>query len=268
MKPLKPGKFLKGLRGLLKGRVHTPPSLKDNPVLQTLLNRRTIRKFEDKDIPDDVMRAILEAGRVAPSGVNLQSWSFGVYDRAAWRELFGRPIPFGAAAAVLILGDAFRVRQAITEFPHKPLTEYTLAVMNASIAAYAMNIAAEACGVGSVMLSETGQTGFYDGLYLKERVGFPDGVFPIMTIVFGYPAGKALGMPPKLPLKEITFSGKYKPPDPEVMQAWLEQMMAGYRALYVTRSFNDQLTSYNSRIDETEAGLRKMIFYKDEEFKQ
>lgn len=251
----------------MKGKVKIPPSLEENPVLKILLNRRSIRKFEDREIPAEVMEAILEAGRVAPSAVNLQSWSFGVYTRDQWRELFGRPIPFGGVTAVLILGDAARVRQAINEFPHKPLAEYTLAVMNASIASYAMNIAAEACGVGSVMLSETGKTGFYDGLYLKEKLGFPDGVFPIMTIVFGYPAGKALGMPPKLPLSEITFTGRYKMPDPAVMRTWLEEMMAGYRAMHVTKSFNDQLTAYNSRIDETEAGLRKMIFYKDEEFK-
>ena len=267
MKPLKPGRFFKALGGLLKGRVKVPPSLEDNPVIQVILQRRSIRKFEDREIPPDVMEAVLEAGRVAPCGVNLQTWSFGVYNREQWRELFGRPIPFGAVRAVLILGDANRVRQAVKEFPHKPLTEYTLAVMNASIASYAMNIAAEACGVASVMLSETGKTGFYDGLYLKEKLGFPDGVFPIMTIVFGYPAGKALGMPPKLPLSEITFTGRYRLPDPAVMQDWLEQMMAGYRAMYITKSFSDQLSAYNSRIDQTEEGLRKMIYYKDEEFK-
>jgi len=252
---------------VLKGKVTMPPSLKDNPTLNVLLSRRSIRKFEDKDIPSDVRDAILEAARVAPSAVNLQSWSFGVYDRTQWREVFGRPIPFGGVLAILILGDAHRVRKAITEFPHKPLTEYTLAVMNASIAAYAMNIAAEACGVSSVMLSETGKTGFYDGLYLKEKLGFPDGVFPVMTIVFGYPAAKALGLPPKLPLSEVTFSGKYREPDEKIMRSLLAEMAAGYRAMYVTKSFNNQLTAYNSRIDETEAGLRKMIFYKDEEFK-
>jgi hypothetical protein len=158
------------------------------------------------------------------------------------------------------------MRQAIPEFPHKPLAEYTLAVMNASIAAYAMNVAAEACGVGSVMLSETGRTGFYDGLYLKETLALPDGVFPVMTVVFGYPAARPHGMPPKLPLDATTFTGTYKQPDPQVMRSWLEQMMAGYRAQYVTRSFNDQLSAYNRRIDQAEEGLRRMIHYRDEEF--
>jgi hypothetical protein len=138
--------------------------------------------------------------------------------------------------------------------------------MNSSIAAYAMNIAAEACGVMSVMLSETGKTGLYDAEYLKEKLELPDGVFPIMTIVFGYPAGRPLGMPPKLPLEEITFTGKYREPDDEVMKNWLQEMRAAYRAVKVNRSFADQLDSYNSKINEAEEGLRKIVFYKDEEF--
>ena len=63
-------------------------------------------------------------------------------------------------------------------FPHRPLVEYTLAVINASLAAMNMNIAAEALGVASVMLSETGRSGFLDAQYLKEKLSLPDGCFP------------------------------------------------------------------------------------------
>ena len=154
------------------------------------------------------------------------------------------------------------MRLALDEFPFRPLVEYTLGVINASIAAYAMNVAAEACGVSSVMLSETGESGFYDALSLKKKLRLPDGVFPIMTIVFGYPAARPRGMPPKLPLSEITFTGRYKEPDDKATKRWLDQMRAGYRALYVTRSFQGQIKHYLSKVDQAEAGLRKLIFYK------
>ena len=261
MKPLNPAAFIRGLKGILDGGVCLPESLSDNPVLQVLLRRRSVRKFQDRRIPDDVFRAILEAGRVAPSGVNLQSWSFGVYDPESWKRVFGRPVPFGAARAVMVMGDVHRLQGVLEEFPRRPLVEYTLSVVNASIAAYAMNVAAESCGVASCMLSDTDKSGFYDARYLKERLDLPGGVFPVMTIVFGYPRGKPLAMPPKMPLEQITFTEKYKEADRKVMNRWMEQMIAGYRAWKVTDSFQAQLKRYLAKIDGAEKGLEDLIFY-------
>ena len=192
---------------------------------------------------------------------------YGVFDQASWIKTFGQSIPFNANRGIIVLGDAHRARVAIDEFSFKPLVEYTFSIINASIAAYAMNIAAEACGVASVMLSDTGRSGFYDAQYLKEKLSLPDGVFPIMTVVFGYPKKKLHGMPPKLPLEEITFSGKYRNPDKSVMNDWLHQMMAAYRAVYITRSFKGQLKRYLSKVDSAEKGLTSMIFYRPEESK-
>jgi nitroreductase len=267
MKNLNPFEFIGNLTSLLEQKSHTPERLKDNPTLDLLHSRRSVRKFSSTSIPEDVFQAIIEAARLAPSAVNLQTWTFGLFDRESWKEKFDKSIPFEGDRAVIVLGDAHRVRKAIPEFPHKPLVEYTLAVTNASIAAYAMNIAAESCGVGSIMLSETGQTGFYDAEYLKEKLDLPNGVFPVMTVVFGYPKSSPLGMPPKLPLDQITFTDTYRESDEETMQQWLKGMMAGYRATKITGSFKGQLKKYLSKVDEAEEGLRKLIFYKPEEYK-
>lgn len=268
MKNLNPVEFIKSLQSILDGKANLPENLKDNPVLQVMLRRRSVRKFEEKPVPEDVFQAIIEAARLAPSAVNLQTWSFGLFGRESWHHKFEKKMPFNAQRAVIILGDAFRMRQALEEFPFKPLVEYTLAVMNAGIAAYAMNIAAESCGVGSVMLSETGQSGFYDAVYLKEKLELPEGVFPIMTIVFGYPKSRPQAMPPKLPKEEITFTDAYKKPNKQVIDDWLKQMMAGYRATKVTTGFKGQLKRYLTKADEAEKGLHELIFHKPEEFKK
>ena len=244
-----------------------PQSLADNPVLQVLVGRRSCRKFEKRDVPEHVFNAILEAARLAPSTVNLQTWTLGLFTKLEWREKFKQPIPFGANRAVIIMADSCRFRAAMDDFPFKPLVEYTLSVVNASIAAYAMNIAAEACGVASVMLSETGKSGFYDARFLKKTLALPDGVFPLMTVVFGYPRGKPLGMPPKLPIEEITFRGSYKQPDAGVMESWLNQMIAGYRAANLTGSLHKRLRQYLSKADTAEQELKELIFHHPEEFK-
>lgn len=63
-----------------------------NEVLNTIKNRRTIRRFKPDPIDEEKLRMILEAGRWAPSFSNLQPWRFivikdqglkGALDRAA-----------------------------------------------------------------------------------------------------------------------------------------------------------------------------------------
>lgn len=265
MKPLRPAEFFRGLKNILAGRAHIPKTLQNNEALRVLLKRRTVRKFSDKDIPETVMSAILEAARLAPSTVNLQTWSFGLFDRDSWQKKFDKKLPFGGNRAVIVCADMHRIQSTTDILPHKPLVEYTLSVMNAGIAAYAMNIAAEACGVSSVMLSETGQGGFYDAEYLREKLALPGGVYPLMTIVFGYAKKPPAGMPPKLPLDQITFTDTYKEPDREVMESWLEQMTAGYRAAMITQSFRGQIRRYLSKLEDAERGLRDLVYYTNEE---
>ncbi len=53
-----------------------------NPVVQAILNRRSIRDFTEKDIPDDILDMILKCGYYAPSGHNMQTWQFTVVRKA------------------------------------------------------------------------------------------------------------------------------------------------------------------------------------------
>jgi nitroreductase len=259
-----PLEFVRSIRRILAGKPQVPPSLEDNQLLDIIMKRRSIRRFTDREIPDDVFSAILEAGRLAPSTVNLQTWTFFTFSAETWRDTFGHPIPFKGIRAVIVMGDTRRDKMVLDVFPYSPLVEYTTAVTNASLAAMNMNIAAEALGVSSVMLSETGRSGFLDAEYLRETLELPDGVFPLMTIVFGYPKGAYPPMPPKLPLEQICFEGKYQEPDRAIVQDWLSQMVAGYKAAYPLSSFNAQLRVYQSKIGKAEADLKEMIFYGDQ----
>jgi len=255
--------FVRGLLRILRGRPRIPPSLADNPHLAAILHRRSVRSFTRQEIPDDVFAAILEAGRLAPSTVNLQTWSFAVFTPESWRETFNSPIPFRAARAVIVMGDTHRGRQVLDVFPYSPLVEYTISVMNASLAAMNMNQAAEALGVSSVMLSETGRSGLLDAGYLRERLRLPASVVPLMTIVFGYRRGPLPPMPPKLPLEQISFSGPYQEADRAVLESWLEQTLAGYKASHPTSSFDAQLRVYLSKIEGAENDLRRIVYYRD-----
>lgn len=255
------GVFLRSLGRILAGKPQVPPSLEGNALLQTVLNRRSVRRFTSQPLPEDVFAAILEAGRLAPSTVNLQTWSFAAFTEETWQAAFGRGIPFRARRAVIVLGDIHRIRGLQGSFPDSPLVFYTIAVMNASLAAMNMNVAAEALGVSSVMLSETGRSGLLDAGYLKEKLSLPEGVFPLMTIVFGYPAAAPGPMPPKLPVEAVCFTdGRYHETDPAVLQDWMAQMAAGYKASSPFSSLEAQLGVYRSKIGQAEHELGKMIY--------
>lgn len=48
----------------------------DNPVLDAIFNRRSIRKYTDEPVSRDALATILDAARWAPSGLNNQPWRF------------------------------------------------------------------------------------------------------------------------------------------------------------------------------------------------
>jgi nitroreductase len=253
--------FAAGVAKILASRPRIPASLRGNRLLETILARRSVRKFRDDALPDDVWEAILEAGRLAPSTVNLQTWSFVEFTRSEWWELFGERLPFGAVRALVVLADVHRARRVVEGFPYTPLCEYTVGVMNASLAAMAMNLAAEALGVASVMLSETGRTGFYDARFLADKLALPRGVVPIMTIAFGYARTGRPPMPPKLPRDAIAFRPPYRETDLPVLEEWYRQMQAGYAATNFGKLFRAQIAYYNRRIEEAERDLHGLIYY-------
>ena len=57
-------------------------------ILDLLKKRKSVRNFEEKDVPEEVINYILEAGRLSPSGGNQQSWKFGlITDRTLINEI-------------------------------------------------------------------------------------------------------------------------------------------------------------------------------------
>lgn len=50
----------------------------DQPVLDAIYKRRSIREFTDEDVNEDDLRQIIKAGIWAPSGLNNQPWRFVV----------------------------------------------------------------------------------------------------------------------------------------------------------------------------------------------
>ena len=59
-------------------------------VMNAILNRKSVRKYSGKTISDDILNKILEAGRLAPSWVNVQPWQFIVVKNQDHKEILSQ----------------------------------------------------------------------------------------------------------------------------------------------------------------------------------
>lgn len=150
-------------------------------TLEAILTRTSIRSFKQEAVSDEKIRTILKAGMSGPSCVNARDWSFVVVrDRERLNQMAdanGEPAePLrGAAFGVLVCGDLQRAFPLAKEYW----------VIDGSIAAQNMILAAKELGIGSVWLGTWPQM---DRVRAQaELFELPKTQVPHSVIAFGYP---------------------------------------------------------------------------------
>ena len=141
--------------------------------IDCILTRRSIRRYEKKDISEDALAQILEAGRQAPSAVNKQPIHFIIVKDNEIKKgfsnfLFNR---FINDAPVVLVGCA-DVNSLLTG---------KWAIVDAVIAMQNMVIAAWTLGVGSCWIGACNED------KVKELLKIPDKWKVVALITFGYP---------------------------------------------------------------------------------
>jgi len=248
---------IKNLLALFTG---SPPAASRTDLPETLkliFSRRSCRSFASGDISPEDIEAILVPGRFAPSTVNLQTWSFITFDRPQWQQTFERPIPFKGAYAVVICADQNRLSELFSDFAETPAINMSFAIFNAGIAAMNMNLAAEALGIQSIMLSETGRTGLLDTAFLVEKLGLPEGVLPLTTLVLGRSTLKLPGIPPRQPRAAVVMPQRYQPECKDMLRDWFDQMFIGFKIGHPLSNFDKQLAFYRKKMLEAEQTVRR-----------
>lgn len=74
-------------------------------VIEAIQARRSIRKFKPDAVSDELVREVLEAARLAPSGVNIQPWRFVVVksEEAKEKLMAATPLSFVTKAPVVLV---------------------------------------------------------------------------------------------------------------------------------------------------------------------
>lgn len=167
--------------------------------LELARRRRSVRAYRADPVPGELIEQVLEAGRWAPSAVNIQPWEFIVVTDPALKAAVGRQARyFGVGwphihqAPVLI---AVCGRQ---------LTQFTRD--DCIFAAANLMLAATDLGLGTCWIG-----GFTEAT-LKELLSIPDGYVLPGFCTLGYPAGETPA-PPKRALRELVhydgFQGRH-----------------------------------------------------------
>jgi nitroreductase len=182
-----------------------------NETLRNIQKRRSCRVFSEKQITEDELKAILQAGLYAPSAHNEQSWYFTVIQR---QEVLDR------------LNDDFKeavkdaedesLKQAAKEIPHIfynaptviiisgdqkamiPQVDCAAATENMLIAAESLNIGSCWIGLAYWVLNSNKAEDY------KKELCIPDNFKPYQAISLGYKLTETVQIPERT-LEKVNF---------------------------------------------------------------
>ena len=162
--------------------------------IEQILSRRSIRKFKNKPVSEEVLNNILEAGRRSPSATNMQPWHFVIARDQKAKEAcsFGGFNRFTSDASFVVVG-LYKQSEVIIE---------KLSLMDVTIALQNMVIAAWVQGVGSCWM------GAFDERKLKDTLNLPADSRIVGAVAFGIPDENP-SQPAKKPLNEIIHFDKW-----------------------------------------------------------
>lgn len=151
-------------------------------TLDTILSRRSIRKYTEQKIDAETLHKLLECGMAGPTCLNKRDWSFIVVDDKdtlqKLAECNGKPAAMlpHAAVGIVVCGDTSRSFQDAVDYW----------VVDSAIATQNIILAATDLGIGSVWLGTWPQMERVNKIAALLKL--PDCIRPLSIIALGYPA--------------------------------------------------------------------------------
>jgi FMN reductase [NAD(P)H] len=213
-------------------------------VYDLMMKRRSVRNFEDKNIPENLIEDLLDAANNAPSGGNIQPVSIILVQEAEARAKLAKmvgdqPWVKNAPLSMIFCIDFFRIKTWASMFDtdyrgEKALLSFLIAYADLMCSAQNVVILAESQGLGSV----------YIGTILdvidkaREYFSIPKLVLPMMVLSIGYPRTVPKNIP-KLRREIIAHRETYRTMSDEEIQRAFEEKYG---------SFDDNLKKHFDKI--------------------
>ena len=202
-----------------------------NETIELLYNRKSVRAYEKREIPEEDVQKILRAAIEAPTAGNMTLWSaIRVTDEAKKKRLSETcdNQPFIASAPLVLVFcadykrwyDLFATLDLGEELRKPGEGDLMLAMMDTIIAAHASVVAADALGCGACYIGDIIERCEQQ----REILGLPEYVKPVCMVVYGIPTEfqKTRKKPARFEADDIVFENEYQSRDPEQMRRMLE----------------------------------------------
>jgi len=161
-------------------------------IYELIKTRKSVRSYLPREIEEDKLNRVLDAGRLAPSASNRQQWRFIVVkDEANRQKLLGSTKHSFIAEAPVVLvccaeDDGHIMPCGLPSFS-----------MDATIAIDHITLAAVAEGLGTCWI------GGFDAVKVKEVLGIPENIAVVELLPIGYPADPSVKQKERLGLDDI-----------------------------------------------------------------
>lgn len=159
-----------------------------NAVIETIMTRRSVRKYKPQAVEREKMQTIVECGINAPNGMNKQSWEVRVVDNPDFingiTEVYKKENP--KAAEDPDFKNMFRNAPTVVFIANDP--SYSLSQIDCGLLGENMILSAWSMGIGSCCLG--GPARFMQSEAAAEymqKLGFSEGYELLYVIAFGYP---------------------------------------------------------------------------------
>ena len=210
----------------------------EHPVIKQLLERKSMRVYEQEPMPESDVRAILAAAVQAPTAGNMTLWTaIRVTDEAKKQQLAVScdNQPFIATSPLVLVFCAdykrwfnvFKTVELDEELRKPGEGDFLLAMEDAVIAAHAAVTAADALGYGSCYIGDILENCDTQ----REILGLPEYVKPVCMAVFGKPTAQQMDRPKpvRFEIDEVVHENTYRDAGAEGMRDMLmrRQQMTG-----------------------------------------
>ncbi|MBQ5316314.1 MAG: nitroreductase family protein [Oscillospiraceae bacterium] len=174
-------------------------------TIECIKTRRSIRKFEDRPVPRELMTEIISAAAFAPSWKNTRTPRYTVIDdKAVIAKIAAEGVLGNAHNAGIINGtNCFIIQSAVNSLAgYEPDGSYSTVkgdgytMYDAGIAAQTLCLAAHEKGLGTVIM------GIIDYDRIAEIISLPENETVVAAIAIGYPA-QSPSAPKKFTADEI-----------------------------------------------------------------
>ncbi|RDY26778.1 nitroreductase [Romboutsia weinsteinii] len=200
-----------------------------NAVIDTINNRISLRKYDDKDISSEHLKIILESSIKAPTAGNMMMYSIiKITDEETKKKLSITcdNQPFIAKSKVILVFVADMQKWYdyyelcnIKNIKTPGMNDFMLSINDALIACHNAVIAAESLGIGSCYIGDIMES--YE--IHKDLLKLPDYTFPAAMITLGYyPNNYQRKFRERFNIDYVVFDEKYKKLDNQSLKSMFE----------------------------------------------